>query len=127
MSRIKNILLTLEKRGFLVFHKVTDTNFMDDIENIAPCFTTDVYGIFYYTYDDYLNSLQTGYMDVNYMPLEDDNINIFLVVREICNGLNLSETLDYDFKTPTCISFKVNKAKEMTRVPEMSSSVLRII
>lgn len=106
---LKNILLTLEKRGFLVFRNVVDMHFLDDIENISPCFTTDVYGIFYYTYDDYFVSLQSGYLTIHYFSLDDDNINVYATIREICNTNRLNEYQDYEFINSNDIRFKVDK------------------
>lgn len=86
---LKDILLKLEKSGFLIFHQVTDTDFIDEIENIIPdLFSSDVYGIVYYTYDDFIASLQSGFLKLNCMDLENENF-VVSYIKDIFNKENI--------------------------------------
>lgn len=88
---LKNILLKLEKSGFLVFHQVIDMEFIDEIENIIPgTFSSDVYGIIYYTYDDYIMSLNSGYLRLNFIELEEPAFSMFHYVEEIFRNGNVN-------------------------------------
>lgn len=74
----------LERAGFLVFHKIVDTDFIDEIENIIPdTFTSDLYGIIYYTYNDFEMASKTGYMRLSFMELEDNGYSLLSYIKEV--------------------------------------------
>lgn len=84
---LQGVFSKLERAGFLVFHKVIDTDFIDEIENIIPeACSSDLYGIIYYTYEDFEMGCKCGYMRLHFSELEDTGSSLLMYMKEVLNN-----------------------------------------
>lgn len=130
---LQGVFSKLERAGFLLFHKVVDTDFIDEIENIIPeTFSSDLYGIIYYTYDDFEMGCKSGYMRLHFSELEDNGSSLLIYMKEVLinNQINFELVKNNTFfieLNNKDIEYLNNTGKIMKKSNESNRRILSVI